>query len=409
MTLDRIWGGMLIIAIIVALINVLFGDTQSADALITAVFDTSKLAVNIAIGLVGVLCFWLGVFQLAKDAGLIARLARLVSPLLTVLMPGVPRGHPAQASVTMNLAANMLGLDNAATPLGLQAMRDLQTLNPSTEQASNAQVLFLVLNTSSVTLLPVTVFMYRQQLGAAAPTDVFVGILLATLASTIVGLLAVGRAQRLPLWRKPIWVSAALLMAVIASIVGFTFAAGQQLASERATLLANVLMLLVLLGVAIMAWRKHVPLYESFITGAKEGFATAVQLIPFLVAMLVAIAMLRACGVLEWLLSGVRYVCHWLALDTRWVDALPVALAKPFSGSAARGLLIDAMQTHGADSLVGRMASVMQGSTETTFYVLAVYMGAVGLRRARNAVGCGLLADSAGLITAILVSYWLFG
>lgn len=406
--LNYIWGGFFLVGAVVALLRFLQGDATVFQSLVQSTFDSARMSAEIAFGLVGVLALWSGFFRIAEQAGLVATLGRWLSPLFTRLMPEVPREHPAQGAVTLNLAANMLGLDNAATPLGLKAMQALQSLNPSRDTASNAQILFLVLNTSSVTLLPITIFLYRAQLGAADPTLVFIPILLATIASSLTGLVAVMLIQKIPLDGVLLTWFGGFFLLMASVLYWLTALTGDQLSAVSSTL-ANGTVLMVMLGFILAGWRRRVPVYEQFIEGAKEGFETAVRLIPYLVAMLVAIGVFRASGALDHVAHGIKALCDWGGWDNRFVDALPVALMKPFSGSGARAMLLDVMNTHGVDSFAGRLAAVMQGSTETTFYVLAVYFGVVGITRIRYALWCGLLADGVGLVTAVLVSYWFFG
>lgn len=406
--LNYIWGGFFLVGAIVALLRFLSGDATIFQSLVQSTFDSAKMSAEIAFGLVGVLALWSGFFRIAEQAGLIATLGRWLSPLFSRLMPEVPRGHPAQGAVTMNLAANMLGLDNAATPLGLKAMQELQSLNPSRDTASNAQILFLVLNTSSVTLLPVTIFLYRAQMGAADPTLVFIPILLATMASSLAGLVAVMLIQKIRLDGVLLAWFGGFFMLMATALYWLSVLPGGQL-STVSSALANGTLLLVILGFILAGWLRRVPVYEQFVEGAKEGFETAVRLIPYLVAMLVAIGVFRASGALDYVAQGMKTLCDWSGWDNRFVDALPVALMKPFSGGGARAMLLDVMSTHGVDSFAGRLAAVMQGSTETTFYVLAVYFGVVGITRIRYALWCGLLADGVGLTTAVVVSYWFFG
>ncbi len=405
--LNYIWGAFFLIGAGIALVGFLGGDASLFADLVQATFDAAKLSTEIAFGLVGVLALWSGFFRIAEKAGLIASLSGLLSPLFSRLMPDVPRGHPAQGAVTMNLAANMLGLDNAATPLGLKAMQELQRLNPAADTASNAQILFLVLNTSSVTLLPVTIFLYRAQLGSADPTLVFIPVLLATLASSLAGLLAVMWVQKIPLDRVLLGWAAGFFLLVGSFIYWLSTLTGGAL-SSTSSVLANGILLLFIAGLVLVGLMRRVPVYEEFVQGAKEGFDTAVRLIPYLVAMLVALAVFRSSGALEFLAGGVRQLCNWAGWNAAFVDALPVALMKPFSGSGARAMLLDVMQSQGVDSFAARVAAVMQGSTETTFYVLTVYFGAVGITRIRHALWCGLLADGVGLTAAVLVSYWFF-
>ncbi len=378
------------------------------SAMVNAAFEMAQLGAEIALGLIGVLALWLGLFRIATEAGLTAVIARLLTPLFARLLPEVPAGHPALGSVSLNLGANLLGLDNAATPLGLQAMRDLQTVNPAADTASNAQILFLVLNTSSVTLLPVTVFLYRAQQGAADPTAVFIPILLATTASTMTGLLMVAAIQRLRLWDGVVLAYFAGFAGLLAVLLTALTGLSSEALAARSTVLGNFMLLsIIMLFLAAGAWRR-VPVYETFIEGAKEGFVVAVRLLPFLVAMLVAIGLLRASGVLDGALWLVAAICDRLGMNTDFVPSLTTALMKPFSGSGARAMLIETIDRYGVDSFPAQVAAVMQGSTETTFYVLAVYFGSIGVRKTRYAIACGLTADVAGIVTAIMVSYWFF-
>jgi spore maturation protein SpmA len=408
--LNRLWLGFFLTAALAALAQWLIGGNAGVfAAMVASLFDMAKLSVDVMLLLFGTLTLWLGFLRIAERAGLIDLLALALGPLFARLMPEVPRGHPAIGLMTLNFAANMLGLDNAATPIGLRAMRELQTLNPSASTASNAQILFLVLNASSLTLLPVSIFMYRAQQGAHDPTLVFVPILLATSASTFTGLFAVAFMQKIKLHDPVVlaWLGAVALLlgsfiALLASFSGAALAA-------FSSLLGNFMMFAIVMVFLIAgAWRK-VPLYESFVDGAKQGFEVAKSLLPYLVAMLCAIGVLRASGALDFVLDGVRWLTQVAGLDTRFVDALPTALVKPFSGSAARAMLIETMKSHGVDSFPALLAATVQGSTETTFYVLAVYYGAVGIQRARHTVGCALLADLAGVLASIAVCYWFFG
>ena len=408
--LNWLWLGFFVVAAFAGLSRWLLGDDPAVfAAMVESLFAMAKLSVEVMVLLFGTLTLWLGLLRIAEKAGLVDALARMLGPLFARLMPEVPRGHPALGLITMNFAANGLGLDNAATPIGLKAMRALQTLNPSNTTASNAQILFLVLNASSLTLLPVTIFMYRAQQGAPDPTLVFLPILLATSASTLVGLLSVALMQRLRLWDPVVLaylIPGALLlgsfMAVLATMSATALAALSSLAGNLT--LFGIVLLFLLLGAL-----KQVAVYEEFVEGAKEGFDVAKSLLPYLVAMLCAIGVLRASGALEFGLDGIRWLVEAVGWDTRFVEALPTALVKPFSGSAARAMLIETMQTQGVDSFAALIAATVQGSTETTFYVLAVYFGAVGIQRVRHAVGCALLAEFAGVVAAILVCYWFFG
>ena len=406
--LNGLWLGFFVVATLAALARWLGGDPGVFAAMVESLFAMAKLSVEVMVLLFGTLTLWLGFLRIAERAGLVDLLARLLGPLFARLMPEVPRGHPALGLITLNFAANGLGLDNAATPIGLKAMRALQELNPSSTTASNAQILFLVLNASSLTLLPVSIFMYRAQQGAVDPTLVFLPILLATSASTLVGLLSVAFMQRLKLW-DPVVLGylipgALLLGACMALLAGLSATALAALSS----LMGNLVLFGMILGFVLIGALRKVPVYEAFVEGAKEGFDVAKSLLPYLVAMLCAVGVLRASGALDLGLDGIRSLIEWAGWDTRFVDALPTALVKPFSGSAARAMLIETMQSHGVDSFPALVAATMQGSTETTFYVLAVYFGAVGIQRARHAVGCALLADLAGVLASIGVCYWFF-
>ena len=406
--LNGLWLGFFVVATLAAVARWLGGDPGVFAAMVESLFAMAKLSVEVMVLLFGTLTLWLGLLRIAEKAGLVDALARLLGPLFARLMPEVPRGHPALGLITLNFAANGLGLDNAATPIGLKAMRALQELNPSSTTASNAQILFLVLNASSLTLLPVSIFMYRAQQGAVDPTLVFLPILLATSASTLVGLLSVAFMQRLKLW-DPVVLGylipgALLLGAGMALLAGLSATALAALSS----LLGNLVLFGMILAFVLLGALRKVPVYEAFVEGAKEGFDVAKSLLPYLVAMLCAVGVLRASGALDLGLDGIRSLIEWAGWDTRFVDALPTALVKPFSGSAARAMLIETMQSHGVDSFPALVAATMQGSTETTFYVLAVYFGAVGLQRARHAVGCALLADLAGVLASIGVCYWFF-
>jgi spore maturation protein SpmA len=408
--LNGLWLGFFLTAAVAALGRWLIGgDATVFAAVVESLFAMAKLSVEVMVLLFGTLTLWLGFLRIAEAAGIVDRLARLLGPLFRRLMPEVPAGHPALGLITLNFAANALGLDNAATPIGLKAMRELQTLNPSPTTASNAQILFLVLNASSLTLLPVTIFMYRAQLGAADPTMVFLPILLATSASTLVGLLSVAFMQRLRLWDPVVLAyllpGALLLGGFMALLATLSAAALASLSS----LLGNLTLFGLIVAFLLVGAIRRVKVYECFIEGAKEGFDVAKNLLPYLVAMLCAVGVLRASGALDLALEGIRWLVSLTGWDTRFVDALPTALVKPFSGSAARAMLIETMKTHGVDSFPALVAAVIQGSTETTFYVLAVYFGAVGIQRARHAVGCALLAELAGVLAAIGVGYWFFG
>ena len=408
--LNHIWAAFFVLAILSGGYQfIVLGQADVFELMVNSTFDMAKLSVEISIGLVGVLSLWLGFFRIAEKSNLVLVLSRCLTPLFSRLIPGIPKDHPALGSITMNMAANMLGLDNAATPMGLKAMKDLQEVNENKQTASNAQILFLVLNTSSVTLLPVTIFMYRAQLGASEPADVFLPILLATTASTLAGLMAVAWVQKLPLFNAVVLAYIGGFVALMtAFVLGLSSLDSDQL--SRYSQLAASGVLLGIIGTFLVAGLiKKLPVYELFVEGAKEGFETGVRLIPYLVAMLVAIGVFRASGAMDVLLSGVGYLVTLIGLNTLFVDALPVAFMKPLSGSGARAMMLEVMNHHGVDSFQGRLASIMQGSTETTFYVLAVYFGSVGITRIRHALVCGLIADSAGIIAAIGICYWFFG
>jgi spore maturation protein SpmA len=408
--LDRIWTGFFLVAFVAAVFqSLVLGHTGVWAEMVGATFDMSKTAFEIALGLTGVMCLWLGIMKIGERGGAVEVLARAFGPLLSRLFPSIPAGHPATGSIVMNMAANMLGLDNAATPLGLKAMKELQELNPEPDTATNDQILFLVLNTSAVTVIPVAIFTYRATLGAADPTDVFLPLLIATTCSTFVGLVVTAFVQRLRLRDPVILAYVGGLLALVGGLVLYFSRLDREAMQYQSSLLSNVTIFTVIIAFMVLAVRKRVSLYESFVDGAKEGFGVAVGIIPYLVAMLVAIGVLRASGTLDMLLDAVRWAVAGLGLDGRWVDGLPTALVRPLSGSGARGMMIETMKTHGADSFAGRLVSVIQGSTETTFYVLAVYFGSVGIRKTRHAVGCGLAADLAGIVGAILVTYLFFG
>jgi spore maturation protein SpmA len=407
--LAHIWFGFFAVAFISALYQWLVnGQATIFSEIMQSTFDMAALSVEVAIGLIGVLCLWLGFFRIAEKAGLIQVLARFLEPLFVRLMPEVPRGHASHGSITMNVAANMLGLDNAATPMGLKAMQDLQQLNPLKDTASNAQILFLVLNTSSVTLLPVTIFMYRAQQGSADPTAVFIPILMATSASTLAGLVAVAWVQRIRLLDRVILAYAfgfAVLMALLATLL--LAQPAEQMASTSG-LLGNLILFSIIMLFLSAGWWRRINVYDAFIEGAKEGFDVAVRLIPFLVGMLVAIGVLRTSGVLDGLIVGIEYVLAGIGINTDFIQALPTALMKPLSGSGARAMMLETMNNFGVDSFPATLSAIMQGSTETTFYVLAVYFGSVGIRHVRHALPCALIADVAGILTSIIVGYWFF-
>ncbi|WP_345873797.1 nucleoside recognition domain-containing protein [Shewanella algae] len=407
--LNRVWSLFFIIALGAILLRLMSGDATVLNESVRAMFDSAKLAAEIALGLIGVLTLWMGLMRLGEKAGVVAAIAWVFEPLLSKLMPEVPRGHPAYGSVTMNLTANMLGLDNAATPLGLKAMADLQSLNPDKKTATNAQILFLVLNTSSVTLVPVTVFLYRAQQGAADPADIFLPILLSTLGSTLAGLSVVALVQRIRLLDWVVLGYGTILLGGLSAGVMYLLTLGAERIGEVSAMLGNGLLLGIIFAFVLVALLRRVAVYDEFIEGAKSGFEQSVRLIPYLLAMLLAIALLRASGVLDYLLGVIAALVSHMGMDGRFIDALPTALMKPLSGSGARAMMLETMAHYGVDSFAGRLAAIFQGSTETTFYVLAVYFGAVGIRNGRHALACGLFADLAGICTAIAVCYWFYG
>jgi len=407
--LSRLWFSFFVLAFISAayqwLVN---GQADIFAILIQSTFDMAKLSVDIAIGLIGVLCLWLGFFNIAEKAGLISVLSRRLEPLFMVLMPEIPRNHPAHGSITMNIAANILGLDNAATPMGLKAMQDLQTLNPKSDTASNAQILFLVLNSSSVTVLPVTIFMYRAQQGSMDATAVFIPILLSTCASTLTGIMAVAYTQKINLFNKTIALyfgGFAILLAALASLL---ISQPAQALAETSSLVGNLTLMSIIMLFLVYGVHKNVDVYDTFIDGAQQGFSIAIKLIPYLLAMLVAIGLMRQSGFLDGVLSLIKSMVLWFGWNTDFIQALPTALMKPLSGSGARAMMLETMNTYGVDSFPATLSAIMQGSTETTFYVLAVYFGSVGIKHVRHAIGCALLADFAGISVSITTAYWFF-
>lgn len=408
--LNIIWIAFFLIAFAVALFKlIVLGDQMVFSQLMEAMFELAKTAFEISLGLTGILALWLGIMKIGERSGFVDLLTRGLTPLFQRLMPDIPKNHPALGSMVMNISANALGLDNAATPLGIKAMKELQELNPFKDTASNAQILFLVINTSAVTLFPVTIFTYRAQMGAANPTDVFIPILLATYMSTLVGLLTVAWVQKINLLDHVVLSYLGGFTLLVVGLLGYFASLSQETMLSQSALISNVILFSLVVIFISAAVLKKVNAYEAFIDGAKEGFETAVRIIPYLVAMLVAIGVFRASGALELIFDGLRSLVLSMGLDDRFIDAMPTALMKPFSGSGARAMMVDTMQAYGADSFAGRLSSIVQGSTETTFYVLAVYFGAVGIRNIRHAVGCGLAADFAGIIAAISVAYWFFG
>ena len=409
MVLNYIWIAFFVLAFVVALIKLIFfGDTQVFSEIMNATFSSSETAFKISLGLTGVLSLWLGIMKIGENGGLIATLSRRLSPIFCKFFPDIPKGHPAAGSIFMNLSANMLGLDNAATPMGLKAMKELQELNGGKDTASNPMIMFLVLNTSGLTLIPISIMVYRAQLGAAQPTDIFIPIMLSTFFSTLAGVIAVSLYQKINLFNKTIFLFLGAISAFIGMIIFFFSTLPREDIDLYSTLFANIFLFSVIICFIVAGMRKKINVYDSFVEGAKEGFGTAVRIIPYLVAILVAIAVFRASGAMQFIIDGIAYVVALCGANTDFVDALPTALMKPLSGSGARGLMVDAMTTYGADSFVGRLASVFQGATDTTFYILAVYFGSVGVKNTRYAVTYGLIADFAGIIAAIFICYLFF-
>ena len=409
MVLNYIWIAFFIIAFVIALVKLIFmGDYEVFPEMMGPTFESSKTAFEISLGLTGVLSLWLGIMKVGEKGGMVNALARLLSPVFCKLFPDIPKGHPVTGSIFMNIAANMLGLDNAATPLGLKAMEQLQQLNTKKDTATNPMIMFLVLNTSGLTLIPVSIMVYRAQLGAAQPTDIFIPILLATFFSTMAGIIITSLYQRINLLNKVMLLTVGGMSLAVAGIIwGFGQLDKDQM-NIVSTTVANILLMTIIVGFIMAGVRKKINVYDAFIEGAKEGFQTAVRIIPYLVAILVGIGVFRASGAMDVMIDGIKWTVGVLGGNTDFVGALPTALMKPLSGSGARGMMVDAMTTYGADSFVGRLSCVFQGSTDTTFYILAVYFGSVGIRYTRHAVACGLLADLAGVIAAIAICYMFF-
>lgn len=410
MVLNYIWIAFFLVAFVIALVRLVFmGDTEVFPAIMNSTFDTSKTAFEISLGLTGVLSLWLGIMKIGEKGGVVNVVARVLSPVFTRLFPDIPKGHPVTGSIFMNVAANMLGLDNAATPLGLKAMDQLQELNPKKDTATNPMIMFLVLNTSGLTLIPVSIMVYRAQMGAAQPTDIFVPILLATFFSTLAGIIVTSLYQRINLINRTMLLTLGGMCAVVAAIIwGFSQMDKSQM-NVVSTSVANILLMTIIVVFILAGMRHRINVYDAFIEGAKDGFTTAVRIIPYLVAILVGIGVFRASGAMDMLIDGIKWIVATLGGNTDFVGALPTALMKPLSGSGARGMMVDAMTTYGADSFVGRLSCIFQGSTDTTFYILAVYFGSVGVRYTRHAVACGLLADLAGVVAAIAICYMFFG
>jgi len=410
MVLNYIWVGFFLIAFVIAVVKLLFwGDFEVFPAMMDATFSSSKTAFEISLGLTGVLSLWLGIMKIGEKGGVVNALARLLSPVFVKLFPDIPKGHPVTGSIFMNIAANMLGLDNAATPLGLKAMEQLQELNPKKDTATNPMIMFLVLNTSGLTLIPISIMVYRAQMEAAQPTDIFIPILLATFFSTLAGIIITSLFQKINLLNRTMLLTLGGAAVLVAGIIWGFGRMDSIMMNTVSVSAANIMLMLIIIAFILAGVRKRINVYDAFVEGAKDGFTTAVRIIPYLVAVLVGIGVFRASGAMDMLIDGIKYGVEACGGNTDFVGALPTALMKPLSGSGARGMMIDAMTTYGADSFVGRLSCIFQGSTDTTFYILAVYFGSVGVAKTRHAVTCGLLADLAGIIAAIAIAYMFFG
>ncbi len=410
MVLNYIWIAFFLISFCIGIFRlVVMGDMEVFPNMMNSTFETSKTAFEISLGLTGVLSLWMGIMKIGENGGVVNIIAKLLSPIFVKLFPEIPKGHPVTGSIFMNISANMLGLDNAATPLGLKAMEQMQELNQKKDTASNSMIMFLVLNTSGLTLIPVSIMVYRAQMGAQNPTDVFIPILLATFFSTLAGIVVTSLYQRINLLNKTVLAFLGGASLLVATIIWGASNIEREQMNMVSTLVANILLMTIIISFIMAGMRKKINVYDSFVEGAKDGFTTAVRIIPYLVAILVAIGVFRSSGAMDMLVDGVKWTVAACGLDTEFVGALPTALMKPLSGSGARGMMVDAMSTYGADSFVGRLACMFQGSTDTTFYILAVYFGSVGIRYTRHAVACGLLADLAGIISAIAMCYFFFG
>ena len=409
MVLNYIWIAFFLIGFAVALFQLIFaGNTQIFNELVNAVFANAKTGFEISLGLTGALTLWMGLLKVGEKGGVVAILGKLIGPLFQKLFPGLPKGHPAYGSMILNISANMLGLDNAATPMGLKAMKEMHEVNPDKESASNAQIMFLVLNAAGLTIIPVSIIVYRTQLGAVNPADVFIPLLISTFAASLTGMISVAIVQKINLFDRVIMAYLGGLLAIVAGIIFYFTTLPKEQISSLSTFAANFILLSIIVLFIVLAMVKKVNVYDAFVEGAKEGFNTAIKIIPFLVAILVAIGIFRASGAMDYLVTGIAGFFRWLGIDTEFTGALPVAFMKPLSGSGARGLMIDAMTTHGPDSFIGRLACTLQGTTDTTFYIVAVYFGSVGIKNTRHMIGCSLLADLAGFTTAVFMAYLFF-
>ncbi|MCD8302016.1 MAG: hypothetical protein LUC44_03245 [Prevotellaceae bacterium] len=409
MVLNYIWIGFFFVGFVVAVIQLLMGNTEVFPAIMNSTFDSAKTAFEISLGLTGTLALWMGILKIGERGGVVEAMAKVLSPLFTKLFPEIPAGHPVFGHIFMNLSANLLGLDNAATPIGLKAMKELQQINRLKKQASNAMIMFLVLNTSGLTLIPVSILVYRAQMGAEQPTDVFIPILLATAIATLAGIVVTSLYQRISLWNRTILGLCLGICAVVAAVVWASAVVDRQTLNTYSTLVANILLFSVIIIFIVAGMVKKVNVYDAFIHGAKGGFETAVRIIPYLVAILVAIGVFRASGAMDMVVGGISRLVELCGGNTDFVAALPTAIMKPLSGSGARGMMVDAMATYGADSFVGRLSCIFQGATDTTFYILAVYFGSVGIRQTRHAVAAGLITDLVGVLAAIAAAYIFFG
>lgn len=409
MALNYIWIGFFLIALVVALVKlVVMGDTQVFTEIINATFSSARTGFEVSIGLTGVLALWLGIMRIGEQGGIINAFARIAAPVFGKLFPEIPKNHPVIGRMFLNFSANLLGLDNAATPIGLSVMNELQELNPRKDTASNSMIMFLVINASGLTLIPVTILMYRAQMGAVAPADVFIPILLATLVSTLTAIILVALRQKIQLLNSAILIPFGIILAFIGGVIALFLITDRETVAFYATTAANILLLVVICGFILSGIRKKINVYDAFIEGAKEGFNTAVKIIPYLIAILVAIGVFRASGAMDYLIDSIKYVISFCGLDTAWVNALPTMLMKPLSGSGARGLMVDAMQTFGADSLAGRLSCIVQGTTDTTFYVIALYFGAVSIKNIRYVLSYSLIADLIGMVAAVFLTYLFF-
>ena len=409
MALNYIWIALFVIGVLVGVIRLFWGDADALPAMMDSTFEMSTTAFEMTLGLTGTLTLWMGIMKIGEDSGLVNKLAKFLSPVLTKLFPEIPKNHPALGSIFMNISANMLGLDNAATPVGLKAMQELQSINKDKDTASNSMIMFLVLNTSGLTIIPVSIMAYRAKFGAADPTDVFIPLLLTTLCSTLIGLITVSLYQKINLFQRAFLLMFVSIAAVVSALFFTLMGMGSEEMQKFCRLLTSILILGAILTFILSGAIKRLNVYNSFIAGAKDGFHVAVSLIPYCVAILAAVGVFRASGALDAVQSGVKSAVEWCGLNSDWVGALPVALLKPLNGSGARGMMLECFTSAGPDSFVGHLASVLQGSTDTTFYILAIYFGSVGIKKYRYSVTCGLLADLAGMIAAVFISYFFFG